>query len=74
MASATVKSPSLVRDLREEHDLEEQVAELLAQPGRVAAIERVERLVGLLEQERAERRERLLAIPRAARRGRAACA
>ena len=64
----------LVRDLREEHDLEEQVAELLAEPGGVAAVDRLERLVGLLEQERAQRLQRLLAIPRAAAGGRGACA
>ena len=33
---------------------------------RIAAIDRVERLVGLLEQEGPQRRERLLAVPRAA--------
>ena len=55
----------LVRDLREEHDLEQQVAELLAQLGGVAAVDRLERLVRLFEQERAQRLQRLLTIPRA---------
>ena len=58
--------PGLVADLRQEHGLEEEVAQLLAQVGRRAVLDGVEHLVGLLEHERAQRGERLLAIPRTA--------
>lgn len=58
--------PLLGGNLREEDRLEEHVAQLLAQCTRVAAVQRVEQLVGLLEHEGAERLERLLAVPRAA--------
>ena len=53
-------------DLRQEHALEDQVADLSAQRGGVAAIDRVEHLVGFFQQERAQRLDRLLAIPGAA--------
>ena len=64
--SVTVKCPSSARDLREEHAFEDQVADLAAQRVGVAAVDRVEHLVRLLEHEAAQRLERLLAIPRAA--------
>jgi hypothetical protein len=48
------------------HDLHQQIAELLAVIRRVVAAHRIEHLVGLLDQERAQRVERLLAVPRAA--------
>jgi len=46
--------------------LEQKVAELVAEPRRIPGIERAERLVGLFQQVRTERRVRLLAVPRAA--------
>ena len=64
--SATVNWPASAHDLREEHALEDQVADLAAQRVGVAAIDRVEHFVRFLEQEAAQRFERLLAIPRAA--------
>ena len=56
----------LLGNPREKHGFEQEIAELLAQRVEVAAIERVEQLVGFLEHERPQRGERLLAIPRAA--------
>src|SRR5690606_32776275 len=50
---------------RLKHDLHEQVAELLAVVGRVIADERVEHFVGLLDKERPQGLEGLLAVPRA---------
>ena len=64
--SATVKCPASAADLGEEHPFEDQVADLAAQRVGVAAVDRVEHLVRLLEHEAAQRLERLLAIPRAA--------
>ncbi len=61
------RETALVRgDLRQEDALEEEVADLAAQGVVIAAVDRVEHLVGLLEHERSQRLERLLAIPRAA--------
>ena len=37
-------------DAGEEHHLEEQIAELLAEASRVAGVERLERFVGLFEE------------------------
>ena len=56
----------LLADLRQEHRLEQEVAELVLERVVIAAIERVEQLVGLLQHERPQRLQRLLAIPRAA--------
>ena len=56
---------ALFGELREKEDLEEQVAQLVAQGLRGAAVERGERLVGLLEQVRLQGFEGLLAVPRA---------
>src|SRR3954470_11284312 len=50
---------------RMEHDLEQQVAELLAQVVAVAALDRLDRLVRLLDQIADERLVRLLSVPRA---------
>ena len=61
-----VEYAGLRRELRVEHDLQQQVAELLGEVGRRAGIERVVDLVRLLEQMLAERGVGLLAIPRAA--------
>ena len=55
----------LLADPRQEHRLEQEVAELLAEMRRLAALDRLEHLVGLLEHERTQRRVRLLAVPRA---------
>ena len=63
--SATVKLPVVRFDLRQEHAFEEQVADLAAQRVVIAAIDRVEHLVGFFEHESAQRLDRLLAIPRA---------
>ena len=49
--------------LREEHPLEDVVADLLLQRRRVATLDGIDHLVGLFEHERRERLERLLAIP-----------
>ncbi len=56
---------ALLGELREEEDLEEQVAELVAQRARRALVERRERLVGLFEQVRLEGFEGLFPVPRA---------
>ena len=53
----------LLGNLRQEHRLVEEVAELFAQAVEVLAIERVEQLVGLFEHERPQRLQRLLAVP-----------
>ncbi len=55
-----------VANRRVKHHLHQQIAELLAVAVDVVAGERVEHLVRLLDQERAQRIERLLAVPRAA--------
>jgi hypothetical protein len=52
-------------ELRQEHDLEEEIAQLFAQRGKVGAVERVHDLVALLDQEPPQRRVGLLAVPRA---------
>ena len=53
-------------ELRDKHRLEHEVAELLAERRVIVAVDRLEHLVGLLEHERLQRVDRLLAIPRAA--------
>ena len=53
-------------DLRQEHRLEQEVAELVLERVVIVAIERVEQLVGFLQHERPQRLQRLLPIPRAA--------
>ena len=53
-------------DARQEHGLEQEVAELFAEVRRLAALDRLEHLVGFLEHERTQRGVRLLAVPRAA--------
>ena len=55
-------------DLRVKHDLKQHVAELLDKCLDIACVERVERLVGFLDQVGPQRPMRLLAIPRAASR------
>ena len=58
-------------DLGVEDDLQEQVAELVAQRCRVAAVDRLEHLVRLLDHVGPQALVCLLAIPRAAARARA---
>ena len=53
-------------ELREEHRLEQEVAELLAQRRVVVAVNRRKHFVRLLQHERLERVDRLLAVPRTA--------
>lgn len=60
------KSPGLGSNLRVKDTLEEHVTQLAWQRGQVAPVQRVEGFVGFLEQERTQRRVRLLPIPRAA--------
>src|SRR6185503_11621752 len=55
----------LVRELRMDGDLEEEVTELVAEPVEIAGVERLERLVRLLEEVWAQARVRLLFVPRA---------
>ena len=50
-------------DLRVEHHLEEEVAELLAQRLEAARLDRLQHLVGFLDEVGLERRPRLLSIP-----------
>ena len=68
------EAPLVGLDLRQEHPLEQQVADLAAQGLVIAVVDRVEHLVGLFEHEPAQRLNRLLAIPRTAVRSRAAAA
>ena len=56
-------------DLRQEDRLVQVVSELFAQLLRPAVLDRLEHLVGLLEHERTQRGERLLAVPWTAVRG-----
>ncbi len=51
-------------DARVEEHLQQHVAELVAQRVGIAAVDRVEKLVGLLQQKPAQRVVRLLAFPR----------
>ena len=53
-------------DLREQHRLEDVVAELLAQRRVIVMVDGLEHFVRLFEHERRQRVDRLLAIPRAA--------
>ena len=64
--SSMVNAPRLLGDHRVEVDLQQQVAELLAQVlASVAGVDRLEGLVGLLEQVARQRPVGLLALPRA---------
>jgi len=54
-----------VSELRVDRDLEQEIAELLAQPLEITGIERLERFVRLFKEMRAQRRMGLLAVPRA---------
>ncbi len=59
----------LLGDARVEHHLQQQVAELLAQRGVVRGLDRLDRLVRLLDEVLDERVVGLLGVPRAAARG-----
>ena len=61
-----VPPPVVGGDLRVERDLEQQVAQLVADRVGVVGVDRLEQLVGLLEQMARERLMRLLGVPRAA--------
>ena len=60
-----VEGADLPRECRMVNDLEQQVAELVAEIGHVVAIDRVRDLVGFLDRVRGHRAERLDPIPRA---------
>jgi len=60
--------PRVCLDLREEHPLEQEIADLAAQAVVVVAVDRVEHLIGLLEHESTQRLDRLFVVPRAAAR------
>ena len=57
------KTPGLLGHARVEDDLQQQVAELVAQVFRVAALDGVGDLVGFLDRVRGDRREGLFEIP-----------
>jgi hypothetical protein len=58
--------PELPRQLGVEDDLKQEVAELLFDRARVAALDGLDHLVRLFEEKGLERRPRLLTIPRTA--------
>src|SRR5437762_8549634 len=53
-------------DLREKHRLEDKIPQLFGEGGMIVPVDGIEHLVGLLEHERLQRIDGLLAIPRAA--------
>jgi hypothetical protein len=61
-----VEQAAFLRHLRVEHHLQQQVAQLVAQIGPVAAVDRVGHLVGFLEGVRRDAVEILPHVPRAA--------
>ncbi len=61
-----VEASVLGRELRQEHDLEQQVAELVAQILERAALQRIDDLARLFQRVRRERGVVLLQIPGAA--------
>ena len=68
---AEIERALLLRHAGVEHDLEQQVAQLVAQVGEIAAGDGVGDLVGFLERVGRDGREILLQVPRAAGAGRA---
>ena len=50
-------------NLRQEHTFENQVADLASERRSIAAVDRLQHLVGFFEQEPAQRRERLFPVP-----------
>jgi hypothetical protein len=67
------EAAGLGRELRLQDHLEQQVAELLAERQWIAVVDRLEDLVGLLEQIGPQAHVRLLAVPRAAAGGAKPC-
>ena len=61
-----VEALLLGRDLRVQHDLEQDVAELVGELGVVARLDRSDRLVGLFDHVTAQRQVVLRAVPRTA--------
>src|SRR6185436_7626143 len=61
-----VERSLFARDLGDEDGLQQEVAELLAEVEAVVAVDGVDDLVRLLDDERLQRRQRLLAVPRTA--------
>ena len=61
-----IEVPAFLRHLRVEHDLQQQIAELVAKRGVVAPVDRVGDFVGFLDRVRRDRVEVLFEIPRAA--------
>ncbi|BCS34068.1 hypothetical protein TBR22_A32970 [Luteitalea sp. TBR-22] len=61
-----VEAAGVLADLRQEHALEQQVADLLAQAVGVLPLDGVDHLGGLLEHVAREAAQRLFAVPRAA--------
>ena len=68
--AAEIERALLLRHAGVEHDLEQQVAQLLAQVGEIAAGDGVGHLVGLFERVGRDGRKVLLQVPRAAGAGR----
>src|SRR5688572_31012626 len=64
--SREVERARFARELRVDHDVEQEIAELLAQRRGIAGVDGVHRLVDLFEQERAKAGMGLLAVPGAA--------
>jgi hypothetical protein len=60
-----IEQPLLLRHLRMEHHLQQQVAQFVAQIGPVAAVDRVGDFVGFLDRISRDGREVLLHVPRA---------
>src|SRR5262249_29998181 len=63
---ADIELAGFLAHLRQEHPLEEEVAQLLAKLRRRSAFDGLENLVGFLEHEGTQRSWRLLAVPRTA--------
>src|ERR1700733_241340 len=61
-----IKAAGLLGHARVKHHLEQQIAELIAQPIQVAASDGIGNLIGLLDRERRDADKILLPIPRAA--------
>ena len=67
---AECKALFLIRHLRVEDDLQEEIAQLVLQVIEIAALDRVGNLVGFLDRVRSDRGEILREVPRAANLGR----
>jgi hypothetical protein len=58
--------PGLRTELCDEHGFEQEIAQLFFESGHVVRLDRVQQFAGFLENVRAKRLQRLLAIPRTA--------